>query len=180
MSKPNPKSAARRATKATPTRKGKAKLSPLSASLYAHPAASIWTGKLDPKFDERLASLPFVQSGSRRGQRRNFWSVKPTGDYETDWQLGADYASAFIPFLNFNIGPNFLGWIVRDMIAVGEKKSGKGLVLGFMGQIAQEFSSTRQSLGLYAAAITPKAPSFLRNAAVQAALPTIKSLGDFV
>lgn len=73
-----------------------------------------------------------------------------------------------------------LGFIVCDMIAAGEKKSGKGLVVGFMGQIAREFSMTRQSLSLYAAAITPKAPSFLRNAAVEAAVATIKSLGDFV
>jgi hypothetical protein len=179
MSKPNPKSAARRAAQATPTRTGKAKLRPPPGSLYTHPAASIWTGKVDRQFHKKLTALPFVASRSR-GKGRNFWSVKPSGSYFNDCEAGAKYADAFIPLLKYNFGVSMLGFIVCDMIVAGEKKSGKGLVVGFMGQIAREFSMTRQSLGLYAAAITPKAPSFLRNAAVQAAVPTIKSLGDFV
>ena len=61
MSKQNQKSAARRTAQATPTRTGKAKVRPHPGSLYTHPGASILTGKLDPKFDERLAALPFVQ-----------------------------------------------------------------------------------------------------------------------
>ena len=134
---------------------------------------------MDPKFDEKLAALPFV-AGRSRGKGRNFWSVDRVAAYSTDCKIGANYADAFIPLLKYNFGVSMLGLIVCDMIAAGEKKSGKGLVVGFMGQIAREFSMTRQSLSLYAAAITPKAPSFLRNAAVEAAVATIKSLGDFV
>ncbi len=41
-----------------------------------------------------------------------------------------------------------LGFIVCDMIRAGEKKSGKGLVVGFIGRVAREFSMTRQSLAI--------------------------------
>ena len=89
---------------------------------------------------------------SSRGKGRNFWNVKPSSSYFNDCEIGANYADAFIPLLKYNFGVSMLGFIVCDMIRAGEKKSGKGLVVGFIGRVAREFSMTRQSLALCAVA----------------------------
>jgi len=41
-----------------------------------------------------LTSLPFVKS-DESGAITSMWSVAPTGDYETDFQTGSDYADMY-------------------------------------------------------------------------------------
>ena len=49
---------------------------------------------------------------------RNFWNVRPSGDYSADSVLGQKYALEYLAYeasIDHNESPNILGWIVADM-----------------------------------------------------------------
>ena len=165
---------------------------PMPGSLFTHPAASIFTGKVDGKLP-KMESLPFVkrkQPDRRKGGGYDYWAVNPSGNYARDCQTGNDYARLLLPHLKYNAGIPLLGSIVLDMIEAGDAESGKGLIIGFMAELSRELSSTRASLALFAAASAdlrsiPTARlkagrDTLRKLAAEAAIPTIKRLGSVI
>ena len=120
--------------------------------LFRDPSASI-LGKRGGRLKVKLTTLPFVRG--RREGRQCFWSVKPTGDYLTDYQQGQEWAHLVLPFLNYNVGAPFLSWIVEDMVAAGEKN---GLVLGFIREIGEQLGRVRVGLAIALATAGPKMP----------------------
>jgi hypothetical protein len=165
---------------------------PKPGSLFTHPAASIFTGKVDGKLP-KMESLPFVKIRQTKGTGYNYWVVKPSGNYSQDWQTGEEYAQMLLPFLKYNAGITMLGHIVLDMVQSGPDEKGKGLILGFMGELSRELSVTRSSLAIYAAAsvdlrsdkksLTARLKAghaTLRKIAAKAAIPTIKRLGNAI
>jgi hypothetical protein len=162
---------------------------PTPGSLYTHPAASIFTGKVDNKLPE-MDSLPFIKRRPKKGSGFHYWAVKPSGDYAQDCDTGCAYAQMLLPFLKYNLGITMLGRIVLDMIEDGPDKNGTGLVVGFMGELSRELSSARASLAFFAAAAAK--PSTLlprrlkggqrtiRRAAAETAIPTLKRLGSVI
>src|ERR1700730_18812924 len=79
---------------------------PMPGSLFTHPAASIFTGKVDGKLP-KMESLPFVKRKQRDGRKDggyHYWAVNPSGDYRQDCQTGNDYAQLLLPHLKYNAG----------------------------------------------------------------------------
>lgn len=165
------------------------KTRPMPGSLLTDPNASVLTGKVEgrrPKPD----SLPFVKLNRPKGSGYSYWVVKPSGNYTRDCESGREYAQMLLPFLKYNAGIVLLGCIVLDMIRAGEKKAGKGLVVGFMAELSRELSSTRSALYLYAAAaavVPRKLPRRLKSGAAtlkkittKAANDTMKRLGNVI
>jgi hypothetical protein len=158
----------------------------LAGTLFSHPGASIFTGKVDGKLPSP-DSLPYVTRRAPKGTGYCYWSVNPTSNYEKDCATGRDYAQLLLPHLKYNAGITLLGSIVLDMIRAGEEKAGKGLIVGFMSEISRELASTRMSLALFATAAarcpqgTPArlkaGRAELKQLAAKAAVPTIKHLG---
>lgn len=81
---------------------------------------------------EPLDMLPFV-GRTNDNLRRDFWQVRPTGNYGDEYRLGANYASEFVHYLLRHRHQYILGWIVRDMI---RHNNPTGLELGFMGYLS--------------------------------------------
>jgi hypothetical protein len=78
------------------------------------------TSKKSSRPQTIINSLPFKKKGMGRGKSEHpWWSVKPSGDYKTNLDIGRRYARAFLRLLEFNVGPAALGWIVSDMARVG-------------------------------------------------------------
>jgi hypothetical protein len=169
-------------TRAQPKRKlaTRAKGWPMPGSIFTDPNASVFTGKRDRKMP-KLSSLPFVKDRPKKGHgRRCFWAVKPTGKYGYDCAIGQAYARLFLPFLKYNLGIAMLGQIVLGMIERGADEHGKGLVVGFMGEIARELSLTQGGLALFAAAATPQAPAFLKKAMAKDGAAICRYLGSVI
>lgn len=73
-----------------------------------------------------MLTLPFIRDCKKGEKRKNefgrwFWSVEPTGDFDTDSATGQEYGVKFCEHVTkFPRGSFMLGWIVRDMIEGGE------------------------------------------------------------
>jgi hypothetical protein len=152
---------------------------PVPGSLFTDPLASVVTGKRDGKMPE-VESLPFVKRRQPKGTGYCYWVVNPSGNYARDCQTGNDYARLLLPHLKYNGGIVLLGSIVLDMIKAGDAENGKGLVVGFMGELSRELSKTRSSLAFAAAAFSPKAPARLKKMWADSWKPTLKVYADAI
>jgi hypothetical protein len=104
-----------------------------------------------------INSLPFQRKGVGKGKSDHpWWVVKPSGDYATNLETGRRYARAFLPLLEFNVGPAALGWIVADMALVGHAEKGRAIddiALGFMIEIGGILQSAMGAISIATVAI---------------------------
>lgn len=127
--------------------------------LFRDPGVSKTTGKRNDNLNDELAALPFVES--RKGGRC-WWAVRPSGDYTVDYGQGQAWAKMVLPFLKYNFGLTILGHITLGMIESGEPKE-RGLVLGFMRELADQLGTARANLAMAVAATDSDAPADVRN-----------------
>jgi hypothetical protein len=86
-----------------------------------------------------VTQLPFVRDYTKEEKKtgrigRNFWSVKPTGDYLTDCETGHEYAAYAYAYMQ-NGRMNVLAQIVFDIMQHGDAERDKGLIVGFFYSI---------------------------------------------
>lgn len=89
----------------------------------------------------KITGLPFVKDSPRgSSEPRNWWSVKPSGDYVEECNTGQRYAALFFQVdketLNAG-GFSLLGQVVMGMIRAGDTN---GIVVGFFSSVAHAYS----------------------------------------
>lgn len=80
-----------------------------------------------------LDALPFVQSHAN--DRRDFWSVRPTGDYSLDCGIGQVYGEALVRAMREH-GKDVLNFTILDMIDHADHKLDRGLIVGLLSALA--------------------------------------------
>jgi hypothetical protein len=70
--------------------------------LSRHPDAPVAGGKPVKDLQAQIRALPFVADRKKGG--RCFWAVKPSGNYQEDYNQGRRFALLVLPFLQFNVG----------------------------------------------------------------------------
>lgn len=89
----------------------------------------------------KLKALPFVadikdkNEVSKRGKGRDFWDIRPTGDYIIDCNTGRQYGALALKFMREEGDTPFLTQIVFDMMKNTNSKN-KGIEVGFLHFIA--------------------------------------------
>ncbi len=81
------------------------------------------------------ARLPFIRDDEKLG--RCFWAVRTTGNYSHDCVLGVAMAQHALRHMREDTDRVYgmLGSIVIDMMAVGEDAVGRGVIVGFFGEL---------------------------------------------
>jgi hypothetical protein len=77
--------------------------------------------------------LPFVVTPGKG--ERIFWAPRPTGDYNFDCSLGAEYADAAIPMIGDD--GTLLRYIVLGILAHGDRERDRGIIVGFFGRLSE-------------------------------------------
>lgn len=98
--------------------------------------------------------LPFVIAPVK-GEGRTFWAPRPTGDYNFDCGLGAEYADAAIAMLRDD--DHLLGYIALGILERGDKAADRGIIVGFMLRLSQRLivGPARQLAAVQAWAAVP-------------------------
>lgn len=91
--------------------------------------------------EDALSHLPFVRWGDKG--KREFWCVKPTGEWIADCAIGDAYAEWMLLSVPASELPRLLGWIVMSMISDGQHD---GVVVGFMGTVGRAAAKGRTPL----------------------------------
>lgn len=92
-----------------------------------------------PARQASILDLPFVRNCTLAEQRagrgkRIFWSVKPTGDWQKDCEIGELYAALALDYM-VNADMTVLSWIATDMAHDAPSKC--GIRAGFMNRIGR-------------------------------------------
>jgi len=97
-------------------------------------------GSINKKGDKLISALPFIRDGKRG---RCWWSVKASGDHDTDYEQGREWARMFTPLLKYNIGSLWLSSIVVGMVEAGDRSP---IASGFISEIGDQLNRTRAIL----------------------------------
>ena len=87
------------------------------------------------KMDHSLTVFTFVK-GAPDGRIESMWHVKPTGDYEADWNRGESYANEFLFEMGYR-SPALLGQIVRNM-----PTEFTAIEFGFLGKLSETLKAS--------------------------------------
>lgn len=101
-----------------------------------HSSAVVRTVDSDP-----IARLSFVKNCRRRrhGRLRNFWHVKPTGDYRKDCVTGENFALEYLKYEETAQPGGLLQIIVQDM-----PRDQNGIEVAFLATVAQAARISRR------------------------------------
>ena len=83
-----------------------------------------------------IGQLPFVSS-SRAGSGRDFWNVRPTGDFSQDCYIGEAFGRAALAYIRQRPSDDPLpGWLLGIVAReIARKGDDSGIVTGFFGII---------------------------------------------
>lgn len=74
-----------------------------------------------------ITDLPFIaDSGKGKNKQRNFWNVKPNGNYGDECLIGKSYALEYLQYAIIT-GPAPISWIIQEM-----PKELTGIEVGFL------------------------------------------------
>jgi hypothetical protein len=74
----------------------------------------------------KITDLPFIK---KRNNLIDFWSVKPSGDYDKDCQMGREYGALALERMKQADFAPLLTWCILDM---PRKKDCSGIEVGFL------------------------------------------------
>lgn len=94
------------------------------------------------RLDDGRHHLPFLAAvHASEGRRVDHWSVRSTGDYTADAEVGRAYARMFVGRMAKGETHPQPAWIIRDMVAKGRFT---GVEVGFVQAFAQELRALGQ------------------------------------